>query len=69
MAASSEFFISVQDRENQVLTDVEVLDFGFLQHGRVKKDTIRMTNRTNAKVGHQRESRQATNLSVCRSVG
>lgn len=43
------FCVPPQDR--QVLVDVEDLDFGFLQSGGSKKDTITLTNRTNAKVG------------------
>ena len=55
LAASSEFFISVQDKENQVLADVEVMDFGFLPCGGTKKDVLRVTNRTNAKVSGQKK--------------
>jgi hypothetical protein len=48
---AAEFFIDVHDKENQIVIDQALLNFGFVPRGGFQRQTVRITNRTNGKVG------------------
>jgi hypothetical protein len=50
VAISREFFIDTTDKEGQMVLDQALLDFGFQPRGRANQRTVKLTNRTNAKV-------------------